>query len=104
MITILGAAAAAGPALAQPGLTAVGHGAAGQVALQKPARVAPVSLAARQAIAAAPFEKPAPRKLDLTVRADDRLRDEVELRQKDAWNEDEGFQFRMTKVAYTRRF
>ncbi|MGA0604606.1 hypothetical protein ACO2Q0_01285 [Phenylobacterium sp. VNQ135] len=104
VMTIVGAGLSAAPALAQPGWTTVANGVAGQVAMQTPARAEPVSLAARQAVQAAPFEKPGPRKLDLTVRGDDKLRGDVELRQKDAWNEADGFQFRMTKVAYTRRF
>jgi hypothetical protein len=105
VMTILGAPLAApGAALAQPGWTSVANGSAGQIAVQAPVRAEPVSFAARQAIAAAPFEKPGPRKLDLTVRGDDRLRDDVELREKEAWNDADGFQLKMTKVAYTRRF
>jgi hypothetical protein len=102
---VLGAPA---PALAQPSLAAIGNNLSSQVtaptAFQAPVRAAPVSLADRQAVAAAPFEKPGPRVLNLTVRGDDRLRDDVELRVKDAWTEDEGLRVSPTRVAYKRRF
>ncbi len=105
VLIVLGAPA---PALAQPAIAAIGNGVSGQVAAQTPVqspwRAEPVSFAARQAVAAAPFEKPAPRVLDLTVRGDERLRSHVELRTKDVWIEDEGLRLTPTRVAYKRRF
>lgn len=109
VMIVLGAPA---PALAQPTLAAIGNNLSGQVtapiarqaAFQTPVRAQPVSFADRQAVAAAPFEKPGPRVLNLTVRGDDKLRDEVELRVKDAWTDDEGLRVSPTRVAYKRRF
>lgn len=105
VLIVLGAPA---PALAQPALAAIGNGLSGQVAAQAPTqlpwRAQPVSFAARQAVAAAPFEKPGPKVLDLTVRGDERLREQVELRTKDAWTEDDGLRLTPTRVAYKRRF
>jgi len=101
VLIVLGAPA---PALAQPTLAAIGNKLSSQVTAQAPVRAQPVSFAERQAVAAAPFEKPGPRVLNLTVRGDDRLRDDVELRVKDAWTEDEGLRVSPTRVAYKRRF
>lgn len=105
VMIVLGAPA---PALAQPGLAAIGNNLSSQVmapaAFQAPVRAQPVSFAQRQAVAAAPFEKPGPRVLNLTVRGDDKLRDDVELRVKEAWTADEGLRFTATRVAYKRRF
>ena len=105
VIIVLGAAT---PALAQPRLAAIGNGLSGQLTTQTSAQVQwraePVSFAARQAVAAAPFEKPGPRRLDLTVRGDDKLRDEVDVPIKDVWTEDEGVSLTATRVAYKRRF
>lgn len=101
VLIVLGAPA---PALAQPTLAAIGNGLSSQVSAQAPVRAEPVSFAARQAVAAAPFEKPGPRVLDLTVRGDDRLRKDVELREKDAWTDDEGLRLTATRVAFKRRF
>ena len=109
VITILGAPA---PALAQtPGLASIAKAASAPAMVQAPAKpsgAAPVTAVARRAVTAAAFQKPgqnqAPRRLNLTVRGDRFLQDDIELRQKDAWTDDEGFQLRATKVAYTRRF
>lgn len=101
VLIVLGAPA---PALAQPGLAAIGNGVSGPVSAQAPVRAEPVSFAARQAVAAAPFKKPGPRVLNLVVRGDDKLRDDVELRVKDTWIEDEGLRVQPTRVAYKRRF
>ena len=101
VIIVLGAPA---PALAQPTLAAIGNNLSSQVTDQRPVRAEPVSFAERQAVAAAPFEKPGPRVLNLTVRGDDKLRDDVELRVKDAWTDDQGLRLTPTRVAYKRRF
>ena len=113
VITILGAPA---PALAQtPGLASIAKAASAPAMVQAPAKpsaAAPVTAVARRAVTAAAFQKAgqkpgqnqAPRRLNLTVRGDRFLQDDIELRQKDAWTDDEGFQLRATKVAYTRRF
>lgn len=96
--------AAPAPALAQTALAAVGSGMSGQVAAAPAADSPRVTLAARKAAMEERRTTPAPRALDLTVRGDDRLSSDVELREKDAWTDDEGFQVKPTKVAYVRRF
>jgi len=104
VMIVLGAPA---PVLAQTpgtaGLAAVAssQAASGQMTARTPARIRSAGFAARQTTAAT---RAAPRRLDLTVRGDDRLREDVELSQKDAWTDDEGFQFRAARFGYTRRF
>lgn len=106
VMLVLGAPA---PALAQSGLTAVGQ-AAGQVASQARTQVAaqPIRMTSHHPVNAAAFRvlpsHAAQRGLKMSVRGDDKVAQDIELRQKDEWTDDEGFRFNFTKLGYKSRF
>lgn len=92
VIAALGAGAGAAPlpALAQPG-TGPEVRPAEAVGAERPASPKPAATVQRA------------RPIRLVIRADREVPN-VDVPVKDAWTDDEGFQIRAAKVAYTRRF